>query len=65
MKKSNVKKLESLLEQIMQICEEENETNLTIGISNSLISAWNTAKKRHDRLDIFSDDRGKTWSDMR
>ena len=66
MKKKDVEKLEKLITQIMEICQEEKEENLTIGISGDLVSAWGSVHTRKSkRIDLFSNDRGKTWTDMR
>lgn len=66
MKKKNIEKLEKLITQIMEICQEEKEGSLTIGISGDLVSAWGSVSPRKSkRIDLFSNDRGKTWTDMR
>ena len=66
MKKSNEEKIKSLVAQIMDICKEEKEHSLTVGISGDLVSVWgNLHKLKNKRIDLFSNDRGKTWTDMR
>lgn len=66
MKKSNIEKLEGLVTQIMEICKEEKEKGLTIAITKDLVSIWSDPNKpRNKQVDLFSNNRGKTWSDMR
>ena len=66
MKKSNEEKIKSLVTQIMEICKEEKEQSLTVGISGDLVSVWGSLHKlKNKRIDLFSNDRGKTWTDMR
>lgn len=67
MKKQNEEKIKNHVSEILQILQEENVFDLNILISdNRLVSVFNSTKlPRKKRIDLFSNDWGKTWSDMR
>ena len=66
MTKANIEKLESLVKEIMSILEEDKHRGLTIAITKNLVSIWSDSKvPKKKKVDLFSSDRGETWSDMR
>ena len=65
MKTENVEKLKNLVAQIMEICAEEKQKGLTVAITKDLVSIWNSDFRKSKHVDLFSNDRGVTWSVMR
>ena len=66
MTKSNIEKLEGHVKEIMQILEEEKIKGLTVAITKNLVSVWSDHKvPKKKQIDLFSNNRGETWSDMR
>ena len=66
MTKANIEKLEGLVKEIMQILEEEKLKGLTVAITKNLVSVWSDPKApKKKQIDLFSNDRGETWSVMR
>lgn len=66
MTKTNEEKLESLVKEIMQILAEEKHRGLTIAITKDFVSIWSDSRvPKKKKIDLFSNDRGETWSDMR
>ena len=66
MKKENIKRIESLVTDLANVCLSEGERDLNVLITNNLISVFNSpSKPRRERIDLFTNDGGTTWSDMR
>lgn len=67
MKRKNQEKLHNLLEQIAQIMKEEKDDYLAVTFNSEYISLnnryWNHKKAK--QVHEFSEDRGRTWTDMR
>lgn len=62
MTKKSKAKLKELVAEIMDVCAKEKVDSLTVGITGDLVSIWNYPyKHKKDRIDLFSNDRGKTW----
>lgn len=67
MKKENQEKLHILLQQIAEIMKEEKDDYLAVSINGEYITMNNRYwdKKKTKQIHEFSEDRGKTWTDMR
>ena len=65
MKTENLERIKTLMIEIAEICQEEKEKYLSLTVMNTYISINNSVKPKRKNIFTFSNDRGRSWLEVK